>query len=120
MPRLVDAIELPDEEVIQLLTELPTSQYYRAEPRFLNTIISVQIARRVLYTLIIQNDREKANFRPIMELNSVESSSLFQSLNPDESLASLSLSKHGSSKKMLLPRLSYINQVRQEVSQVQA
>ena len=76
MPKFAEAVEFSDKQIMQLLTELRTSQYYRLEPHNLETFLTPTIARRVLYTLLIMNDREKSNFEPITELRSMESSNL--------------------------------------------
>ena len=76
MPKFEEAVKLPDDTVLQLLTELETSQYYRADPRFLSNFLTPPIARRVLYALIIMNDQAKANFEPIPEQQSMGSSAL--------------------------------------------
>ena len=40
MPRFAEAVELPDHAVLQLITELETSQYHGADPRFISNFLT--------------------------------------------------------------------------------
>ena len=67
MPTLAECQSASDDMVSQLLCYMPISQYYGIDMKQVASFLDRNARRRYLYTLILVNDREKADFETIKE-----------------------------------------------------
>ena len=76
---MAECQECDDAMVSKLLCYLPISQYYGVDMKQVAGFLDRNTRRRYLFTLILFNDREKADLDSIEELNSQLEDSLHKS-----------------------------------------